>query len=84
MRVLSVGSTPDDAATVVLTRAELRAIIGGLSEAIFEISPEEFAIRVGLPADEVKAFADEVLAVRKDYDARTGRAAVGDDAEGLE
>lgn len=43
MRTVSIGSDHDDAATVVLTRAELRILVGGMSELLFELARARLA-----------------------------------------
>ena len=70
MRLVSLGGTPDEAATVVLGRSDLRVIAGGLSEALFELSESEFSIRVGVSADDAKAFVHAVTRIRDDFDRR--------------
>lgn len=47
MNVISIGSSDDEAATVVLTRTELSMIVLGVSEALDllgELHPREFEI----------------------------------------
>jgi hypothetical protein len=48
-------SASDGTVLVQLCRDELTIIIGGVSEALFELGDDEFAIRVGPTADEARA-----------------------------
>jgi hypothetical protein len=64
VNLISIGSDSERAATVELSRTELTLIVGGISEGLFEISPHEFEIRVGAPADAALAFVKAVVAVR--------------------
>lgn len=74
MRLVTIGTTPEEAATVVLSRSDLRAIAGGLSEALFELSESEFSIRVGLAADSVRTLLEAVVSVRNEFDKSSGDA----------
>jgi hypothetical protein len=51
--------------TVSLSRDELLMAIGGITEAIYALGDDEFAIRIGPTADEARDFVRRLVAARK-------------------
>lgn len=49
---------------VQLTLLDLRVLLGGIHEALFELGDDEFHVRVGVPADEARALLEQLLEVR--------------------
>ena len=49
---------------VNLTLVDLRVLLGGVHEALFELGDEEFHVRVGVPAEEAQVLMQRLLDVR--------------------
>lgn len=50
---------------VQLTLLDLRVLLGGVHEALFELGDDEFQVRVGVPADEARELLRHLLEVRE-------------------
>jgi len=65
MSTEAAGINLSETACVELSCDELTILIGGVHEALFELGDEEFAIRVGPPADEARQLIERLAVTRK-------------------
>ncbi len=57
-------SANQESRPVQLTLVDLRVLLGGVHEALFELGDDEFQVRVGVPAGEARELLRHLLEVR--------------------